>query len=128
MYIYITQLVPFGNGFRERINLRPLQHLIIAMRYGLEDAPMVNQLLLNTLMFIPLGFLLPIVFKNEFKTFTSVLIVPFATTFLTEFIQLFIFRGTDIDDVISNTLGGVIGFALYVFYVGIYNFKKRIEK
>ena len=128
MFIYITQLMPFGNGFGERINLRPLQPLIIAIKYGLENAPMVNQLLLNTLMFVPLGFLLPIVFKNKFKTFTSVLIVSFITTVLTEFIQLFTLRGTDIDDVISNTLGGVIGFALYVFCVGIYNFKKKNRK
>ena len=56
------------------------------------------------------------------------LIVSFITTVLTEFIQLFTLRGTDIDDVISNTLGGVIGFALYVFCVGIYNFKKKNRK
>lgn len=128
MFIYITQLMPFGNGFGERLNLKPLQPLIIAIKYGLENAAMVNQLLLNTLMFVPLGFLLPIVFKNKFKSFNSVLIVSFTTTFLTEFIQLFTLRGTDIDDLISNTLGGVIGFALYVLCVGIYNFKKKIKR
>ena len=122
MFIYITQLMPFGNGMGERINLNPLHPLVIAAKYGLENAPMVSQLLLNTLMFVPLGFLLPLVFKNKFNSFISVLAVSFSTTFLTEFIQLFTLRGTDIDDIITNTLGGVLGFGLYILYCFIYNF------
>lgn len=121
MFIYITQLMTFGNGMGERINLNPLQALEVAMKYGLENAAMVSQLLLNTLMFVPLGFLLPLVFKGKFNNFRSVLAVSFSATFLTEFIQLFTLRGTDIDDIITNTLGGVLGFGLYVLCCFVHN-------
>ena len=61
----------------------------------------------NIIMFIPFGFFLPFVFKNlnRRKSFMISLIVPFVI----EFLQLFVGRSFDIDDLICNFLGIIIG-------------------
>jgi hypothetical protein len=52
-------------------------------------------------------------------------------SFLTELIQLTSGRNADIDDLIANTMGGLLGFALYVFWQGflfLLKSKKQGEK
>ncbi len=74
---------------------------------------MISQVIGNILMFIPFGFLLPTVFKR-LSSFKKAVIIIFSFSFSIEFIQYFIGRSSDIDDLILNTLGGSLGFMLYV--------------
>ena len=67
------------------------------------------------LMFVPLGFLLPVVFKNFRSTFKTTLLV-FLFSFSIEVIQYFIGRSADIDDLILNTLGGIIGYGIFILF------------
>ncbi len=124
MFIYVTQIMSFGNGMGERMNLLPLRQFITAFRYGSNNANGVWQFLLNIIMFVPLGFLLPIVFK-KLRSWHGILIVSLAFTVATELFQLITYRGTDIDDVIANTVGGLCGFALYLIVVGLVNIIRR---
>ena len=118
MFIYVTQVMSFGNGLGDRMNLVPLRQFVIAFRYGSNNAGGVWQFLLNIIMFVPLGLLLPVVFK-KMRSWRAVFAVSFALSLATELLQLISYRGTDIDDVIANTLGGLCGFALYVLIVGL---------
>ena len=118
MFIYVTQIMSFGNGLGDGANFIPLQQFVIAIRYGSNNAGGVWQFLLNIIMFIPLGFLLPIVFKKH-ANWKSVFIISLSFTVATELLQLISSRGTDIDDVIANTLGGLCGFALYLIIIGL---------
>lgn len=118
MFIYVTQVMSFGNGMGERMNLVPLRQFITAFRYGSNNASGVWQFLLNIIMFVPLGFLLPVVFKR-LRSWHGVLVVSLAFTVATELLQLISYRGTDIDDVIANTVGGLCGFALYLVMIGL---------
>lgn len=64
----------------------------------------------NIIMFMPLGFFLPFVTarlnrKNAF-------IISFAVPLVVESIQLFVGRSFDIDDLICNFLGIIIGFLI----------------
>ncbi len=119
MFLYITQVMSFGNGMGERLNLTPLKPVYLAIKYGPINAEMATQILLNILMFVPLGILLPLVFKQRLNGYLPVLMVSFIATCLTEASQYITGRNADIDDVIANTLGGVLGFALYIFTAGI---------
>lgn len=72
-----------------------------------------NNLIGNILAFGPLGFLLPIVFNN-FKKLKNTLIAAILLSVCFETIQLvFSFGACDIDDVILNLLGALIGFGIY---------------
>lgn len=66
---------------------------------------------LNILMFIPFGAFLPIYFGRFWKMSTTVLAGVFMS-FTIEVLQLFTFRLTDIDDLIMNTLGTLLGYGI----------------
>ena len=69
------------------------------------------QYLLNVLMFIPVGFLLPLLW-DDYQNWKQVLgFCCFLTVFI-EIAQIFTFRATDIDDLMTNLLGAGIVYLL----------------
>lgn len=74
---------------------------------------MISQVIGNILMFVPFGFLLPLVF-NACRSFYKTGLVVISFSFSIELVQYFIGRSADIDDLILNTLGGMIGFLVYL--------------
>lgn len=81
----------------------------------------------NILLFIPFGFFIPTVLKNKRK-FYNVFFIGFTTTFSIEFFQYFIGRSSDIDDVLTNLLGAVIGYAIFRLFDNLLNKKKIWNK
>lgn len=69
---------------------------------------------------------MPIVFKR-FTSFKKTFQFVFLFSFFIEFTQYFIGRSADIDDLILNTLGGVIGFMTYDIIVRLFFTKHEIE-
>lgn len=66
---------------------------------------------LNVLLFIPFGFFLPMLW-NEFRSIKRVLTAGFLTTSFIEISQIFTNRATDIDDVITNIIGTLMGYLI----------------
>ena len=64
---------------------------------------------LNVLLFVPLGAGLPIIWKR-YRSFSKTVFFGFALSLVIEMSQLFTLRATDVNDLITNTLGTVIGF------------------
>ncbi len=77
------------------------------------------QNVLNVFMFIPLGFLLPLIWK-EFRKLYKVLLTGMGMSLSIELFQLFSPRVTDIDDLIMNTLGTVAGYFLWLLLKKIF--------
>ena len=76
----------------------------------------ISQFYLNMMLFVPIGYLLPYVFR-WFRARVRVRPVLFCLllSFAVENIQLISRRGMyDFDDIISNTLGGLLGQLLYI--------------
>lgn len=70
-----------------------------------------DQYLLNILMFLPVGFLLPLLW-DEYQDFRHLMgFCCFLTVFI-EVAQVFTFRTTDVDDLLTNLLGTALGYAL----------------
>ncbi len=70
---------------------------------------------LNILMLIPFGFLVPLIWKNYRKAYkTAILGAGFSL--LIELSQLITTRTTDIDDLITNTLGALLGFIIWKIF------------
>lgn len=70
----------------------------------------------NVVLFFPLGVLLPML-SPRFCSFKTVTVIAFLFSFaieLTQFISKHFgnYRSVDIDDIILNTLGAILGFAL----------------
>lgn len=71
-------------------------------------------------MFLPLGFIFPIAFKKA-RTFWKTTVSMMLFSFFIEFVQYFVGRSADIDDLMLNTLGGIFGYLIF------YLFSKRFK-
>ena len=69
----------------------------------------------NMLLFLPLGLLTPLIWE-KYDSFYKILTLGLISTCLIEFIQIFIGRSTDIDDVILNTIGIIIGYTMFKLF------------
>ena len=69
------------------------------------------QIGLNAVMFMPFGFMLPILWK-KCRTWSSTLLAGFFTSLTIEAVQMFCSRATDVDDLIMNTLGAYLGYII----------------
>lgn len=92
------------------LNLRPF--IWLNETYEMGAGKMLSQLLLNILMFVPLGLLLPMTF-TRMRAFWKTALTALCATVAIETVQYFIGRSADIDDVIMNVIGGMLGYALF---------------
>ncbi|MCM3253622.1 VanZ family protein [Priestia aryabhattai] len=121
IFIVCLTLYPnssFGTGEIDKgeKNLIPFHTILRILKSDSLYKAIVN-IIGNVFLFVPTGFILPIKFKKLNSLFKTALIGLFISI-LIEYIQLFIpHRWTDIDDVILNTTGTIIGYKLFCFYV-----------
>ena len=64
---------------------------------------------LNILLFIPLGIMLPALWK-KYRVLKRTLLFGFAMSIAIELLQILTFRATDVNDLITNTVGTFLGF------------------
>ena len=67
--------------------------------------------ILNVLLFIPLGLFLPI-FWEKFQSFGYTVLFGFCTSLVIELLQIFTLRATDVNDLMTNTFGTVLGYLI----------------
>lgn len=119
--LYATILRNAG-GYREW-NL----HLFRAWREAWNNFSTKNwaNVLLNIAMFVPLGFLLPLMGK-QFRKWYVAIPAGFGTSFAIELAQLALKRGIcDVDDLFCNGLGAAIGFFAIMAILAIWGEKGR---
>ena len=101
-----------------RYNLEPFKEIIrfIKYRHVVGYSAFVINVIGNVVAFMPFGFFIPhIVVKRT--GCIKVLSLTFIFTLSVETIQLVSKLGRfDIDDIILNTLGGILGYILYLIY------------
>lgn len=98
---------PFAGIFDFSYNFIPTIYKIIIGEYTL-DSWVKTMIVGNFLMFIPMGILLSLCFENVNKKniFKYAVLIPLAI----EVLQLVVGRSFDIDDLVMNFLGIVIGY------------------
>ena len=78
---------------------------------------------MNIIMFMPLGFLIPFIWRNYRKLLKIVLVAGGLSVFI-EFAQIPTNRITDIDDLIMNTLGAAFGYLIWKIYYGVFKVER----
>ena len=68
--------------------------------------------ILNIILFIPLGIMLPFLWK-KYNTLSETLIFGFSMSLAIELLQILTYRATDINDLITNTFGAVLGYFVF---------------
>ena len=96
--------------FPPRINLIPLVYLLDYLIAGEAVLNTVG----NTAMFIPIGIIWPAVFR-KLDTHRKIIAAGVGFSLCIEILQLpFFDRVTDIDDLILNSLGFLMGYGIYL--------------
>ena len=65
--------------------------------------------ILNILLFVPLGVVLPLLW-NSFRNTKKAILFGFTMSLAIELLQILTFRATDVNDLITNTFGALFGF------------------
>ena len=108
----------YGRGIvRRSINVLPFNTIFEFLMSGYNINTIITNLIGNIAAFMPMGFLLTIVFKrlNTFLRICTAIL--FASIFI-EVVQFFAGVGaSDIDDVILNMLGGIMGYWIYRLFI-----------
>ena len=113
--LYLTLLSPFfGRGyFRRSVNFVPLRTVQQYMSGNLPIRIAIVNLLGNVAAFMPMGFLLPMVWKKA-AGIGRCLLISAGVSFIIEAAQyVFGVGSADVDDLLLNTVGGLVGYAFY---------------
>lgn len=99
--IHDTNLIPFRVLYETYYEV---------FKFGCIDYFIIN-FLGNVVMFMPIGFCIPLLWNVSKR---KVVLIGAGTSLFIECTQLFLRRGTDIDDLILNTIGVCIGLVVYI--------------
>ena len=108
---------PYWERLRDRVNLIPFYTITAQINlgtgsYGRRTA--LRNLAANLLLFVPMGFFLPMVFR-KLRRFGSCIRLWLGMILSIEIIQLLTLQGSfDVDDVILNTLGFIAGYIVFL--------------
>ena len=81
------------------------------LRYNLGSRLFIKNIIGNMVMFVPYGFFVSYYSKNV--KFTSAFFLVLIASVVIESTQLAIGRVFDVDDILLNVVGGLIGYLLY---------------
>lgn len=99
------------------INYIPFKTIVQYLRLSGSPEIVATNIFGNIIAFVPMGFLLPIVFM-KMSRFENAILVIFIATCSIELSQYVAGVGAcDIDDIILNLVGGAVGYGLYFFII-----------
>ena len=128
IYVYLTftyrrplkkahiNLIPFWS-YRSAIQFHP---------FRIKSKWLARQILLNILLTVPPGLLLPILWYKARHPYLLTAVIIFVLSMMTEILQYFTRLGySELDDLIDNLLGGVLGMAVIACGAGIMRKKRK---
>jgi glycopeptide antibiotics resistance protein len=96
---------------RDHVNLKLFEVFKI---YRLTDLQVVG----NFIMLLPIGIYFPVLYRS-LRRFIPVVFAAFAVSLTIELLQLATkYRSADVDDLLLNTAGAVVGFMIYKIVIG----------
>lgn len=108
----IGRVLDLGESFGSNFNFIPF-------KYGITMS-----FILNIMVFIPIGFLVPFI-SSSFKDMKKTVLFGFLLSLTIEISQIFtLHRAVDIDDLIANTSGMLIGYCCLCLFKRAF-FKRR---
>lgn len=101
-------------------NFMPFREIL---RYEFGSKYFLWNVVGNIIIFLPFGFIVSLILDSA--KVNKPLLITFITSMTIELVQMYIGRSFDIDDIILNCLGGILGFLLYI---GLTAIKKHLPR
>ena len=123
-YYLFGLLTVTGIGFTSTMRFHP--NISWTPFVGMITGPIDT--ILNVILFVPLGFFLPLLYK-KYHNIKTVALTGFLFSLAVEFVQMFDWGSSDVNDLMTNTAGSCIGFAVYYLLSRILptNLKKQFQ-
>ena len=122
-FIFVMTLYGRSPGGERKVGFLPFESYVKA--FGQGNVEIQLQIIMNVLMFVLLGAMLPLCFKH-FEKNKEVVLTAFMISILIETTQGVMHIGMfEVDDMLGNVLGAEIGFGAYYFATWL---KKRRKK
>lgn len=102
------------------LNIVPFTEIF---RYKIGSSLFIYNVIGNILVFVPFGYFVSSYVKAS--KISHILIISLVTSLTVELVQMQIGRSFDIDDIILNVVGSIIGFFLFI---GLSAIKKHLPK
>ncbi len=122
--IYILLLFELLTGTENNsgagVNIVPFSEIF---RYEIGSKMFIYNVLGNILLFLPYGYF--VTRYTESKSLFQIFILSLITSFTIEFLQVKLGRSFDVDDIMLNVIGGVVG---YFFYIILNSIKNHLPK
>lgn len=109
-YYLFGLLTVTGIGYTSTITFNP--NISWTPFIGMITGPIDT--ILNVVLFVPLGFFLPLLYK-KYRNMKTVILTGFLFSLAVEVVQMFDWGSSDINDLMTNTAGACIGFFAYCF-------------
>lgn len=113
-FLLLYYLLLTTEGASSGFNIVPFREMT---RYTLGSRAFFYNVIGNIVLFIPFGFIISW-YLNSKKT-SQIIIISAIISLTAESIQFNIGRAFDIDDIILNVIGSIIGFTIYLFFKSI---------
>lgn len=105
----LFHVVTFQDNNYGKSNFIPFKEIF---RYNIGTTKFIKNVMGNIVLFIPYGFLSSYYLNN--KKFSVITVLTLIVTITIETVQYYIGRVFDIDDIILNLFGSIIGFLIFV--------------
>ncbi|MBQ3179161.1 MAG: VanZ family protein [Clostridia bacterium] len=123
-YYLFGLLTVTGIGFTSTMNFHP--NISWTPFIGMITGPIDT--ILNVILFVPLGFFLPLLYK-KYHNIKAIALTGLLLSLAVEFVQMFDWGSSDINDLMTNTAGACVGFLIYFLLSKILpaNLKKQFQ-
>ena len=123
-YYLFGLLTVTGIGFTSTMRFHP--NISWTPFVGMITGPI--ETILNVILFVPMGFFLPLLYE-KYCNIKTVALTGFLFSLAIEFVQMFDWGSSDINDLMTNTAGACIGFMVYCLLSRILpaNLKKQFQ-
>lgn len=107
--LFLFELVTSRDVYMNGTNLVPFREMF---RYPVGSENLNRQVIGNILLFMPFGFFAT--YYTKIKKISSISFMSILVSLTIEVVQKYIGRSFDVDDIILNVVGGILGFLVYI--------------
>lgn len=107
--LFLFELVTSRDVYMNGTNLVPFREMF---RYPVGSENFNRQVIGNILLFMPFGFFAT--YYTKIKKISSISFMSILVSLTIEVVQKYIGRSFDVDDIILNVGGGILGFLVYI--------------
>lgn len=107
--LFLFELVTSRDVYINGTNLVPFREMF---RYPVGSENFNRQVIGNILLFMPFGFFAT--YYTKIKKISSISFMSILVSLTIEVVQKYIGRSFDVDDIILNVVGGILGFLVYI--------------